>query len=328
MSQPVPGRARARAALLPSLPASWVAHSRLIGLSALTCAVAAFLAYMVMDVPLVEAQLPRSEAGRYWEAAVIGALIVAVGVVVTVVCVVVRRRGAPPRGSLVVAADAPRVPAPLRWQFVPPRVVRLAAVCSAVGGSIALALGAPLWGIGLALAGPWLPLVTVESERKHAAYGVFGIFAAVTFAQVMHMGEHAVQVTQLLMTDGVLARSHGVFGQLDFELVHFVTDTALWFTLGALLVVMRGRNTWLWIAFAAASFHQVEHFYLMWLNTTHESFYTRGGFAGIMGDGGMVGSPLDRPYLHFSYNFIVIVPMLVALWDEARRVERDRPARP
>ncbi len=35
-----------------------------------------------------------------------------------------------------------------------------------------------------------------------------------------------------------------------------------------------------------------------------------------------IGSPLDRPYLHYTYNFIVFLPMVIALWDEARRVDR------
>jgi len=51
-----------------------------------------------------------------------------------------------------------------------------------------------------------------------------------------------------------------------------------------------------------------------------------GGFNGIMGHHGMIGSPLDRPYLHYTYNLIVFVPMLIAIWDEARRIDRLRRA--
>jgi hypothetical protein len=145
--------------------------------------------------------------------------------------------------------------------------------------------------------------------------------------QVLHMGEHSMQVGQLLVSQGDLATSHGVFGQLDFELVHFVTDTTLWITLGLLLVIFHGENRWLWVAFAAASLHQVEHFYLFWMNNFHLPFYTQGGFAGIMGENGMIGSPLDRPYLHFTYNLIIVVPMVIALWDEARRVDDRFDAR-
>jgi hypothetical protein len=125
----------------------------------------------------------------------------------------------------------------------------------------------------------------------------------------------------MLVTRGDLAHSHGVFGQLDFETVHFVADTMVWVTLGVFVVLFRGANKWLWVAFAAASLHQIEHFYLFWMYLADRSTYTAGGFAGIMGNGGVIGSPLGRPYLHFSYNMIVIVPMLIALWDQARRVD-------
>ena len=58
--------------------------------------------------------------------------------------------------------------------------------------------------------------------------------------------------------------SHGVIGQLDFELVHFIADTTLWISLGALAIKFKGRNAWLWVAFGAAALHQVEHFYLFY----------------------------------------------------------------
>ena len=41
-----------------------------------------------------------------------------------------------------------------------------------------------------------------------------------------------------------------------------------------------------------------------------------------MGHYGLIGSPLDRPYLHYTYNFIVTVPLLIAIWDEARHTDR------
>jgi len=47
-----------------------------------------------------------------------------------------------------------------------------------------------------------------------------------------------------------------------------------------------------------------------------------------MGDEGMIGSPLDRPYLHYTYNLIVFVPMLIAIWDEARHMDRVHAVAP
>ena len=120
-----------------------------------------------------------------------------------------------------------------------------------------------------------------------------------------------------------LARSHGVFGRLDFETVHFIWDSAVWVLLCVVLTRFARGNRWLWVAFAAASIHEVEHLYLFWVYNVDPWFYFHGGLAGIMGNGGLIGSPLARPYLHFAYNFIVVVPMVCAFVDQTKRV-RDR----
>ena len=43
-----------------------------------------------------------------------------------------------------------------------------------------------------------------------------------------------------------------------------------------------------------------------------------------MGNGGVIGSPLARPYLHFAYNFSVALPLTLAFWAETKRI-CDRP---
>ena len=180
--------------------------------------------------------------------------------------------------------------------------------------------GSPAWLIGAAVLLLWIPLGAWELIWKYEHYGLYAVFVAIVLFQLLHVGEHTVQVMQLLATDGDLERSHGVFGQLDFELVHFISVTGLWLCLAFLLHVVRGGNRWLWIAFAAACLHEVEHVYLFWLYVGHRAFYEQGGFAGIMAWGGVIGSPLARAYLHFAYNLLVVVPMTVALWDESTRV--------
>jgi hypothetical protein len=128
-----------------------------------------------------------------------------------------------------------------------------------------------------------------------------------------------VQVVHVLMFGGDLSRAHGVFGQLDFETVHFVWDSTVWLGLGVLLLRF-GNNRWLWIAFAAASLHEVEHIYLFTIYRADPAFYSGGGLTGIMGLRGVIGSPLARPYLHFAYNVCVIVPLLFAFWQQTVRV--------
>ena len=298
--------------------------SRTTGLVVLAVSVVTFLAFMVRTVPVDAPRLPRADALAHWPAALNAALVVAGGA--AFVALVIVRRG---RGSISVISLPPMErlhwPRPMGWQAVPRRVVLTAAGVSAGFAFAAIVSGHGLWFIGLSALMPWAPLLVFEAAWKHDVYGAYAIFLAVVFFQTLHMGEHTVQVLQMLMTRGDLAHSHGVFGQLDFETVHFVADTMVWITLGVFLVVFRGQNKWLWVAFAAASLHQIEHFYLFWMYMADRATYAAGGFAGIMGSGGVIGSPLGRPYLHFSYNVIVIVPMLLALWDQARTLE-DAPA--
>jgi hypothetical protein len=296
---------------------------RALGLIAFAGLGATFVAYMVVNVPLDAPSLPRGEVTRYWSAAAIGAAVVALGAAAVVVETLRARRAAPPppAGDGASASHRPLVPRSLRFESVPGRLLTIAAAISLAGVALAFFLHARLWMGGLALALPLFPLVAMEARWKYARYGVFAAFALLVLLQMAHMGEHAMQVGQLFVHRGDLSQSHGVFGQLDFELVHFVTDTMLWISLGLLVIVFRGRNPWLWVAFAAASLHQIEHFYLFWIYQAHEPFYSHGGFAGIMGENGLIGSPLDRPYLHFTYNLIVVVPMAIALWDQARRVD-------
>jgi hypothetical protein len=290
---------------------------------------------MVTHVPIVAPRLAPDQIHRHWPAAIAAAVIVASFAVA--VLVFTRRRGAD--ANLAVAmgvrdrpsADGPtsppdegQWPGPLGWQRVPRRILGATSAVSAALALAALLGGFAPWVVALGALLPWGPALAWEGAWKYRRYGFFAIFYAIVLFQLAHMGEHTVQVLQLLATHGDLARSHGVFGQLDFELVHFLFDGGVWLALGALVVVSRGENRWLWIAFAVASLHEVEHLYLFWLSIAHPAFYAQGGFAGIMGSGGLVGSPLARPYLHFAYNFIEIVPMVMALLDVASRVARRR----
>ncbi|MGQ0803514.1 MAG: hypothetical protein ACT4PI_06600 [Actinomycetota bacterium] len=295
--------------------------TRAIGLLAVATATVAFIAYMVRTVPVDAPRLPRAEAFGHWPAALNAALVVAGGI--ALVALIVVRRGGVPFGTTLSVAPTTGLhwPRAMGWQAVPRRVVLTAAGVSVGFALAAIISGHGLWFVGLSGLIPWTPLLVYEVVWKRERYGLFAIFLAVSFIQCLHMGEHSVQTLQMLITRGDLAHSHGVFGQLDFETVHFVFDTLLWFALGTFLVLFRGANRWLWVAFVAASLHQIEHFYLFWMYLSDRATYAAGGFAGIMGSGGVIGSPLGRPYLHFSYNMIVIVPMLVALWDQARSVD-------
>jgi len=305
-------------------PRRFIVDRRLMGVAIVSEIVAVFLAYMVVYVPVLGPKLTRTEANQHWFAAVVAAVVVALWATYIVRSALAARRASPE--AAIASADEPgalpRIPRSLRFERVPAKWVRTAAAFSLATIPFSAVLGAPLWLAWLAILAPWWAIIATEARQKYARDGVFAVFGLLVILQLLHMVEHSTQIAQLLITSGSFARSHGVIGQLDFETVHFVADTTLWISLGLLAISFKARNAWLWVAFAAASLHQIEHFYLFWMYLGEHTVYISGGAAGIMGNNGLIGTPLDRPYLHYTYNFIVIVPMLIAFWDQARHVDR------
>ena len=311
-------------------PQRLVFDRRLMGIAIVTEIFAVFLAYMVLYVPVLGPKLTREEVNRHWLAAVLAALIV-VAYGIFVVRTALRARRADPlladgRSAAVEAPGGvlPRIPASLRFERVSGVWVRRAGALSLATIPVSLYFGAPLWLAWFAILAPWVPIVVLESRYKYARNAMFTCFGLLVLLQLLHMVEHSTQLTQLLLYGGALARSHGVIGQLDFEITHMFADTTLWLALGALAICVKARNTWLWVAFAAASLHEVEHLYLFWMYAAQHTVYLSGGAAGILGHYGLIGTPLDRPYLHYTYNLVVFTPMLIAFWDEARWVDRVR----
>jgi Cyclic nucleotide-binding domain len=210
------------------------------------------------------------------------------------------------------------IPSSITLQRVPISVVLLTMVASGIGIGWSILLHFPFYGVvGLGLV-PWLPLFFFEAAWKYENYGFYAILGAFTFLQIGHLGEHTAQVTQLLIYHGNLAKAHGIFGNLDLELVHFVWDTGVW--LGLLLCAYKlgFRNKWILVALLFSSLHEVEHMFLFYINRTNLSFYMHGGASGIMGKHGLIGSPLARPYLHYIYNWFVVTPLVMAFWDESK----------
>jgi hypothetical protein len=290
---------------------------------------AAFVGYAAIRFPVVnitlQPALTGGEVTRYWPMAAVGFGIVVVFDSIVIWFVLRSGRGPAPAdavGTRQGPTREPRFRSPLVIQFLPVWAVVFTALVSVGVLQGAKFLGLPLWQQVLGILIVWTPILVVEEVWKHRYYGFFAVFLGLAVLQVGHLAEHTVQVSQLIANHGDLTRSHGVFGQLDFETVHFVWDTAIWFA-AAYLVYRFRTNVWLWISFAAASWHQVEHIYLFAINKLHWPFWAHGGIAGVMGKGGVIGSPLARPYLHFVYNFLVVVPMVIALLQETERV-RDR----
>jgi hypothetical protein len=201
--------------------------------------------------------------------------------------------------------------------------VSLKAVAITAGASALLYIGGeyygfPLWAKVLAAIIPWAPLFFLEAAWKYENYGTYMLLGVFVILQIGHLGEHTAQVLQLWVADGDLSAAHGVFGALDRELVHFVWDSFVWIGLLWAVYQFGVRNKWLWVSLVAASFHEVEHIFLFYLDRFHTPFYEAGGTTGLLAKGGMIGSPFARPYLHYIYNFVVVVPLIIAFWDETK----------
>jgi len=151
--------------------------------------------------------------------------------------------------------------------------------------------------------------------------------------------------------------AHGVFGALDRELVHFVWDGLV---LVATVVIRwhfrQVKNAWLTLAVVAAALHQVEHIFLFGMYLFDPATYKAGGAifgsgiffctlpdgasvqAGLLGHNGVLGTLAGRDgwlnaalpnriNLHFIYNSVVLLPMLVGFVLQTRHVYDEWIAR-
>ncbi len=302
--------------LLPSL-------GRAAGLACLAGVTVAWMSYMARSVPIRVHNLPAQLAPNMTVTAVIALLLMLVVDAVILVAVLCQ----PGRGGTDLAGVRPRstgIPTALRPKRAGLRPFGATALasCAVLFGS--LLLGLPIWAIALMALVPWLPLYISEAAWQYRHYGAFALFGTLVLLQLGHVSEHIVQNLQLLLTHGKLSASRGVFGQLDVESVHFYWNIAIWLGTGALVYRYGLRNVWLTVSFIAASLHSVEHMYLYWLYVSHSPAYLLGGWNGILGQGGLAGSPLARPYLHLVYNVIEVTPFVLAFYDRSRAVYDPR----
>ena len=300
-----------------------VPRARAAGLVCLAVLTAVWMSYTARAVPIRVHTLPEQLAPRMTMTAVTALLLMLAVDAVILMAELWQQR----RGSIYLAPTRPPatgIPAALLPKVGGLRTFSVTALASSIVFFSSAFLGLPLWAIVLLALLPWFPLYVSEVSWQYRHYGAFALFGTLVLLQLGHLSEHVVQNLQLLLTHGKLAVSRGVFGQLDVEAVHFYWNVGIWLGTGALLYRYGLRNVWLTVAFIAASLHSVEHIYLYWLYVTHSSAYLMGGWNGILGQGGLVGSPLSRPYLHLVYNVIEVTPFVIAFYDQSRLIyDRD-----
>src|SRR5712691_1234705 len=243
----------------------------------------------------------------------------------------------------------------LRGRELQFRAVVITALCSYFLQLFAIWLHWALWAIALATILPWVPLFTMKILWTSKHYGFMAAYLVFMILQAGHVGEHVVQMLQFIFIYdpkyscygfswyGICGLAHGVFGELDRELVHFVWDGLILVACIILRVHFRNvKNIWLTLAIVAAAMHQLEHCYLFRNYVFNTYFYHHGGYFlgvhilngyaaqnGVMGHNGLLGSltglngPINailpaRIPLHFIYNVLVLIPMILAFRKQVR----------
>src|SRR5215467_11206365 len=163
----------------------------------------------------------------------------------------------------------------LRGRELQFRAVVITALCSYGLQLIAILLHWSLSAIALVTILPWIPLFSMKVFWTSKHYGFMAAYLAIMILQAGHVGEHVAQMLQFIFIydpkagcfgwswHGYCSLAHGVFGELNREVVHFIWDGLILVACIVLRVHFRKvKNIWLTLAVVAATIHQIEHIYL------------------------------------------------------------------
>src|SRR2546421_1055262 len=244
----------------------------------------------------------------------------------------------------------------LRGREIQFRAVVITALCSYFLQLIGIWLHWALWAIALGTILPWIPLFSMKILWTSKHYGFMALYLTIMILQAGHVGEHVVQMLQFIFIynphasppclgwswQGYCGQAHGVFGELDRETVHFIRDGLILVSCIIVRVHFRkSKNIWLTLALIAAAIHQVEHCYLFGNYVFNNYFYNHGGTFlgvhivnglaaqnGVLGYNGLLGSAIpfinpilpSRINLHFIYNTLVFIPMVLAFRKQVQYI--------
>jgi hypothetical protein len=201
---------------------------------------------------------------------------------------------------------------------LPARVLWITLAASIAGAAVGVMRGWPIWACAVPAVIAWLPVFTLGTSWMRRRYGWLALFYAVVVLQGAHIVEHVAQMTQIHLLGRAPPDSRGIFGALDIEWVHFIFNTIVIVAVAALLTRFP-RNAFLWVTLAIATWHQVEHVFIMRI------FLDTGvpGDPGLLARGGtLFDTGFARPDLHFYYNLIETLPLFLAFGVQLRD-ERD-----
>ena len=174
----------------------------------------------------------------------------------------------------------------------------------------------PIWLIGHATVAPWVPLLALQTAWTYQRYQWLALFYVLVVTQSGHFLEHVAQMIQIHLLGLSGADARGIFGALDIESVHFVWNT--WLLVAVFVLLVRfSANRWLWLTALIGGWHELEHLYIF---SVYVSTGTS-GTPGLLSLGGALGGglPINRPDLHFIYNLVETLPLIVAFLRQAQR---------
>jgi hypothetical protein len=207
----------------------------------------------------------------------------------------------------------------------PPRVIVLTSAVVSLGLALAtVGRGWPMWVTALVALVAWIPTFVVGARWNYRRHHWLALFYVLVVTQIGHFFEHVAQMIQIhaMNLSGVFAR--GIFGVLDIEWVHFLWN--LWVLLAALVLLWRFReNPWLWFTALFSLWHALEHTAILWIYLS-TGVIGSPGWLSLGGAGG--GLPVQRPDLHFLYNLIETVPLVIAFIWQLRQPRVRRAVAP
>ena len=160
-------------------------------------------------------------------------------------------------------------------------------------------------------------LKTVETRQSSRTLAIgFLYLCAFTLAiQALHLVEHTAQVVQKFVLHSTEA--HGLIGRLDLEPVHFGFNLVYLIFLGLVFagwVVCRheiSKCSNYWATFATVLF--VGLVFQMWHVVEHSVKLAQFLNTGMQGTPGILGAHFDGVLMHFSYNWIVYLPLVLVV---------------
>ncbi len=178
-------------------------------------------------------------------------------------------------------------------------------------------LGWAIWQVALLVVFAWLPLFFLKTASIQRQYGWLAFFFILVVTQGAHVLEHVAQMVQIHLLGLSGIQAGGILGMLNIEWVHFTWNS--WVLICAvLLVFLFPKNPWLWVLLVISVWHEIEHVSIMsvFLRTGHP------GAPGLLARGGAIGGglPLSRPDLHFFYNLLEELVLIIAYLYQIRRL--------